>query len=106
MSDDFKSLQAKWYKKLADEGFKDIEKEAQSLSGRFKSKQVEQIQDYYDKASSFLNDYDFRNLKHKRIWDLHTQGLSTRKIAAIAKFSKSDVHRIIKKYESIMLGAY
>ena len=53
---DFKDLQNKWYAILEKEGFKDIEKEAKSLSGQFKAKQVEQLAGYYSKAQDFLND--------------------------------------------------
>ena len=103
---DFKDLQNKWYAILEKEGFKDIEKEAKSLSGQFKAKQVEQLAGYYSKAQDFLNDYDFQCPKHKKIWELHTKGDSIRKIAKALSFSKSDVHRIVKKYANIMKEAY
>lgn len=106
MTKEFKTLQKEWYDRLQKEGFKDIEKEEKTLRGKFKSKQVEQIIGYYDKAQSFLNDYEFPTPKHKKVWERHTRGESVRKIAEALKFSKSDVHRIIKRYESIMLGAY
>ena len=92
MSDDeFKALQKKWYGKLAKQGFEDIEdtnredKPLKSLHNhRFYLIPVEQrlaTESYYEMARQLLNEYKFKNSTHKRIWELHCQGLSRRKIA-------------------------
>lgn len=108
---DFKTLQAEWYEKLRKSGFKDIEGASKdlSLTTRFKNKKgfkIENITIYYAKCMDFYQEYDFKKPKHKQVWLLHSNGESIRKIAKTLKLSKSNIHRIVKHYETIMLGAY
>jgi len=96
-SPEFKALQKEWYAKLAaskdkdGEVFKDIEDTTRMdkplkahHNNRFKSIPIESrlaTEAYYEQASSLLRTYKFENRTHKRIWELHCQGLSRRKIA-------------------------
>jgi hypothetical protein len=92
-----KSLQDKWYKKLKDSGFDDIEYQGHGtdflnlLRPKWKttnSSQVRQpssegtfegIRDYYIYAEHFLNE-PYWELE-KKVWQLHAEGKSIRETA-------------------------
>ncbi len=113
----FKKLQEKWYKKLEKEGFKDIENfslESRPLKEwhNFKFKRAKFGNELYqDQIQNLLNHKDFDEyckmmVKHgnckftkkqvREIWELHVQGLSTRKIAKKMKRVKARIDDIIK----------
>jgi hypothetical protein len=49
-----------------------------------------ETESYYRMAERLLQVYEFKNPTHRRIWELHTKGLSKRKIEkAIARMKKS-----------------
>lgn len=53
---------------------------------------------YYDRARDLLHHFEFESDIHKKIWELHCEGLSKRKIAAIIQIYKREtVGNIIKK---------
>ena len=92
-SPEFKALQTEWTKKLKDSGFvdiEDVERPDKPLKAwddrRFKQIPTERriaTERYYDTARELLNTYEFKNLIHKKIWELHCEGLSRRKIAKL-----------------------
>lgn len=101
-SDEFKALQKLWYEKLSTtpddtgEVFKDIEdttRDGRPLKDwhhlRFKtSKRLSDrvaIESYYEQAQQLLSSFKFKNPTHYKIWELHCQGLSRRKIAGLIK---------------------
>lgn len=106
-NDEFKKLEKIWYDKLKQTGFEDIESTTETcdpIAGtqrplkashniRFRIKDQLQLKakaDYYILALALLNTYKFKNATHRRIWQLHCQGLSHREIAkAIAHYKKT-----------------
>lgn len=84
---DFKALQKKWYGKLEDDGFQDAEREdgaLQNWSTQFSRGNLEFNQskeEYFRLAGHFLHDHRFANETERRVWELHTNGMSTGKIA-------------------------
>lgn len=79
-----KELKQLWYRRLAETGYHDIEQEDGSLkawdSFRFQNKQIEAKREYFLRALDLLNTYSFDNPTHHRIWELHCNGASKRKI--------------------------
>lgn len=100
---EFKSLERDWYQKLKKEGFQDAEdatKDYRPLhewhSFRFAAKdplRLESAKDYYDKAKDLLESYPFKTPMHKWIWELHTSGLSKRKIEKITGGQRDSLKR-------------
>lgn len=103
-----KTLQKEWYKKLEREGFKDIEKNPDTLKvydkfqfiTKLKSRQsrlpigqgtqfphrieafrLQAIQEYYYRANQFLNDHKFANKRERIVWEYHANGISYRDIS-------------------------
>ena len=90
-------LQAKWYDKIK----KDFD-DAESIrypdrplkewtSHAFKDLTFEEIEDrqaYTDKAQELLHSFTFKNTTHRRIWQLHCEGLSRYQIADQIKHLK------------------
>lgn len=115
-SAEFKKLEIKWYKKLADTGFvdhEDISRPNRPLkywdSSRYRSygKLQTQIQrdalvDYYDQAKLLLLTYKFKRKVHRRIWDFHCAGHTTREIAKELKLSQFIVWYWIKQIRKFM----
>ena len=55
---------------------------------------------YYEIASDILRSFTFKNELQKKIWELHTSGLSVRKIAFILQVKrKTTVHGIILRIQ-------
>lgn len=87
-SKEFKKLQEKWYGKLKRSGFEDIERSDESLkkwSLMFVTDDSTEITreaktEYYRAAGHFLHDHQFDSTTEKRIWELHSSGLSIRNI--------------------------
>jgi len=115
---EFKNLQTLWYEKLQQTGFEDIENRSENLKqwnnnffrNRFSPISYQQALLYYEKAMEFLLPQDIlcligirihfmiQNPVHKKIWELHSQGMTERKISAQIKvYKKSMVHYIISK---------
>lgn len=117
----FKELEAKWYKKLEASGFDDIEDTTnpdRPLKTWAKSDFLEKSPTtiavntaYYGAASDLLNTYKFKKPIHKRIWKLHSEGMSVRDIEEVmSKTAKplkksriqkviSDIAKTIKKQD-------
>lgn len=58
---------------------------------------------YYEGALKILETYEFQNIIHKKIWELHCQGIPERKIAQqIEVYKKSMVHHIIAKISKLV----
>lgn len=85
-----KDLQAEWYTRLQGEGFIDIEdterpdaplKTWHSLKWQNVSRETwESTESYFDQAKELLTTREFETPMHRRIWELHCDGLSKRKI--------------------------
>ena len=117
----FKTLQEKWYKKLKDTGFNDIESDENTLKrweghafvkSRYQVATFESKQKYFALAGQFLNECKFETRKHKIIWEMHCDGKSTREIEKelkrrkIVNPSRDVVNKIVRKIAKEMLQKY
>lgn len=105
---ELQTLQGHWYKKLEDSGFIDIEdvehpesplKAWHSLKwNNINLDFKEKVEQYYQKARDLLHTYEFENDMHRRIWEMHTEGLSKRKIeiALNGAYKRETIGNIIK----------
>jgi hypothetical protein len=124
----FKKLQKQWYKKLKDEGFKDIEyfrngEPGEWLRGNSKFSDEESALamtpqeeeraninyqttfEYYQAARGLLhNPNNFRSDIDYSVWELHSEGHSLRAIGKFMGFSHSKVMRIIDNYRKHYFG--
>ena len=107
-----------WYKRLKDDGFKDLEHDDGTINiGVPRSMQGQDaelrqlVQDYYCMCYYFLNSHRFENELEKVVWEYHTEGLSVRDISKALKsaeidMSKDRVWRAVRRLEDIMKGLY
>lgn len=108
----FKDLQKKWYAKLAEDGFEDIEDQDQKHlkawhSAYFQIKYTpctfEAKQHYFEMAREFVWTHPFKTKQNRRIWILHSRGLSLRQIAEKRKTKVCRVFKLIKRLREIMI---
>lgn len=121
----FKQLQKRWYGKLKEKGFEDIEKneyEFKSVpNSTYKFTQKARMhsnspdygkQEYYLMASHFLNEHKFASKLESAVWAYHSEGLSYRNIsrilsaAKVSKKSKDQISFIVKRLRQIMFELY
>lgn len=105
--DEFRSLEKQWYDRLKQGGFEDIEDTRSSrrylkewdfnfFRMSFNEITYQATIEYYSQAKKILKEYPFKRKIDRTIWNLHTQGVSCRKIAGEIKvLRKSMVHLII-----------
>lgn len=90
-TEEFKKLNRQWRKKLKASGFKDIELSDDELV-RYSFHLTEAYRsgtfDYYLKCAEFLLTHKFKTQFEKKIWELHTDGLSIRRIVEALKTDK------------------
>jgi len=108
----FKKLQNEWYDKLEKSGFEDIEERNShhEMLKRWHSfdfpkkdqEKVEQQRQYFLDAAWFLTHFKGFKRFERRVWTLHTDGLSLREIAARLKVNKDKVHAIVKNLQGKM----
>lgn len=103
---EFKELQAKWYKKLRESGFNDIEKNEFVLLEPTKglAMTAEETATYFRLAKKYLESGEFESLFGKTVWFLHTEGCTGREIATILNRSTATVSRTIAAYEKKALA--
>lgn len=111
-------LRNEWYAKLKKAGFDDIEyapKNSLTYPGSIRPGQPNNLyvdlafkwrdsEQYYRAAGHFLYDYQFDSIKDRRVWELHSQGLSLRKIESELGFSFYVVQKIVKRLKTEMLA--
>lgn len=119
-SKSFKALQALWYKKAKDSGFKDIEHSEAMLKpvtlgdtrymierGKFL---IESKTEYYRLAGMFYHDYKFKSQLDRFLWKHNADGLSSSDIERILKLkkhmSRRTISRRLKKLTLIMIDFY
>lgn len=106
----FKALQNKWYSKLKDSGFNDIERDGdqlktdpmQNVTTFYNQDCFEAKQTYYRMVGEFLHNYKFEDIKERLIWELHSEGVSIRdSVIELKKRGykayKRQVHETIQK---------
>ena len=119
----FKNLQAKWYRKLEDDGFEDIEATEEELlaydNNRFKDpskysgfndfipEQYEEKRKYFEQAQKLLAEDPFLDEIEKRIWSLHSDGKPIRSIVLVLRSegidrNKNQVNQIINELQGLM----
>ena len=117
---EFAKLDKQWRKKLEKAGFTDLEQNDRDLILKSSSSQfsrqkfldtAEFKQEYYYRATHFLNDYTFESKLEQTIWEYHAEGISYRNIAKTLtkvniKMNKNDVWIIVKKLEDEMHRLY
>lgn len=112
---DFKKLQAKWYKKLADTGFQDIEDlsryyeplktwDSFLFKGQYTPEQFAERAKYFQRCERALSLHKFKTKLEKEIWTLHTQGHTVREIVKALKARrfkcyKTGVFTILKRLQ-------
>ena len=113
----FRKVQKDWYRRLAKEGFEDIEKDEMLKTWhnvyfqiRHSPEAIEDSARYFNMASEFLNHYQlfFNSELERRIWSLHCEGHGCRTIAwqlqnDNIRINKDYVHWIIRDLKAIML---
>ena len=109
---EFQELQTKWYKKLQQKGFNDIERTDKigKAAGRLKTDALENVshsysahqfsikEEYYRLAGQFLHEHKFKTQVEKKIWELHSEGVSVRNII------KKLRHRGVTAYKDLVHG--
>lgn len=102
----FKKLKRKWYQKLADVGFEDIEKsdgslmaevDPRTISSALKDRENREI--YYTIAVTFLGAHIFPTVQEHRIWSLFCDGCSAAIIAEKLGISLYKADSILTKYK-------
>lgn len=119
-------LQAKWYKKLERTGFVDQERVKygehylKEYSGKLSDRHEDGSPDrslesipgigqthrfnYYQRCREFLLEYKFKNKTERKIFELHSEGISIRDIATELKTYRDKVHKTIRRLVKEMLG--
>lgn len=112
---EFKNLQRKWYDKLDKKEFKDIEykghlKRSERFYAleRYSNETAAVKEEYYRLAGHFLYDFSFETALERAIWELHSTGLSVRKIVTALKKRRFHVYRrkvdeIVRKLAAEMI---
>jgi hypothetical protein len=116
-SKELKKLEAKWYKKLAKEGFEDIEQDENNLKqwhnhfffARYDADSFNSKAEYFQLAGAFLHEYEFANEVEKKIWELHADGLPLTEIYKVLANSGSKVYidgirKIVNKLKEAMVS--
>ncbi len=98
-----KTLRKKWYKKLADKGFKDIEDSegnlksyASSIQSEVSPEQYVSKSRYYELAAQLLHTGYIRDSRSRFIWSLHIDGHRVPYIADKAGVSSSTTYSVIR----------
>lgn len=115
-SKEFKKLKNKWYKKLEESGFDDIEYTGESdgvlqTFDSYKARKMlkdwsavtlEGTEEYFRLARQFLHSHQFEDVREKLIWEAHSEGVGIREIIKIVKgrgYSayRDLIQRVLKK---------
>lgn len=118
MNSKLKKLQQKWYKKLKDSGFEDIENtshpdrppirwhahDIRRMCTKLRKEEVTSRIRYFELATIFLNDHVFETSKEKLIWSLHANGDSYSETAKKVRMSKSSIGNVVARLRKVMLG--
>lgn len=116
----FKATQKKWYERLADKGFSDIEQpdgnlkvwESRMFQNRYDPKRAETDTEYYRLAGQFLFEFEFANKRDRYLWELHSTGFTSREIRSTLKkknmtpYYLQSIQDTIDLFRKEMLGAY
>lgn len=101
-----KNLTYKWYKKLKDSGFTDIENADGTLKNEvdprtIASAMVDNRGEYYRQATEYHLSHGFDTLTEERVWGLHCEGKSFRQIAEFLNLTFYNVRTIINFHQKL-----
>lgn len=117
----FEALKNKWYKKLKQSGFDDIEnkngdlKKYEATYWKRKAQYTTESQmqtgeakeTYFRLAGHFLHDFSFESVEDKEIWKRHSAGETIDAISATTKsVSRYKIYKIIVGLRTKMLKMY
>lgn len=102
--EEFVALKRHWYQTLKLGGFKDIENERGNFKIQNKTPRVNEARAaYYRRCGWFLHEYSFQNMYHKKIWQLHCEGLGRDRIAKqMPRFTPDKIRLILEKLNEAM----
>ncbi len=119
MSSNYRELKKKWYAKLKNSGFEDIERNEDLLKrpssvvfGDYRKIAFGIAKfEYYQMAARFLNEHDFKNNRERIIWEYHANGISIRNIVKLLKKVRIKTYRravwnIITRLRATMKDQY
>lgn len=98
----FKALEKKWYSKLKNDGFSDIERNdkrnlktdpLENIFHFYDEAAFERKEEYYRLAGQFLHEHKFKSAADRLVWDLHSQGMSIRNIIKRLKLEGFSAYR-------------
>lgn len=96
----FQQLQAKWYRKLANSGFEDIEQPDGNLkvwATRPSRADMVSRAEYYHLAQQYHQDKEFPTTLDKYVWGWHSKGLTNEQVARRVGKSQGSVEWHLKK---------
>lgn len=111
-SKEFKKLESEWYAIVSESGFVDIEDTVNeerplkdwhgSSLGRDATRRgpeaIKATMTYYSCAAELLHVYQFQDPLHRKIWELHCEGMPVREIAKrVKKIKYVMVHYVIAR---------
>ncbi len=113
MDQETKRLRNKWYQKLKNQGFEDIEDvdspremlkcwHSRYFLLRYSPAIISETQEYYQMAQDFYDVFQFKDHTEKEIWLYHIDGHSAYEIARRIEKSHDVVNRIVRKLEGLM----
>lgn len=81
---------------------KNMQWHAQYFKCRYTPEAFQIKQEYYRLATQFYYEFEFENKTQKRIWKLHSEGITTEKIAKYVRIPRSTVHWEISRLLEVM----
>lgn len=108
---EFRALYQEWNARLKGEGLGEEPVRAREFTFRriaemtrhkISHMQIPNIRKYAQAADEVLHSFPFKNEVHRKIWELHCEGLSVRKISqavGVGELGKSTVNDIIVRIE-------
>lgn len=105
------ALQREWAAKLKASGFDDIESgedgmlsRSRAETGRVTHDEHVQTASYYQRAGVMLHHRRWSDLRERRIWELHSEGIGMNEIARSVKAGNTLVHATINRLAAEMMG--
>lgn len=107
---EFKRLRAKWYAKLAAEGFEDIEDDRENLKADTSRRRMEGRPEveklgreaYYTRARHHLFGHHWESPRERLVWALHCQGLGIRAIINETSWGFGFIRDSIRRQRVVM----
>ncbi len=107
---ELKKLTAVWRKKLKQSGFVDAENANGQLNSydsfRFNHERTgwdfEAKAEYFRRCEQFLNNYEFKTKQDLKIWTMHSEAISARKISLAMRLGRAKVLEILKRLDTEM----